>query len=60
MKSFEQRVLLDRTVILTLLMIHQWKRIITPYGSYNWEYLAFEKDMHVLVILTDMTNYAEG
>jgi V/A-type H+-transporting ATPase subunit B len=24
------------------------------------EYLAFEKDMHVLVILTDMTNYAEA
>ncbi len=24
------------------------------------EYLAFEKDMHVLVIMTDMTNYADG
>ncbi|MCD6245470.1 V-type ATP synthase subunit B, partial [candidate division WOR-3 bacterium] len=24
------------------------------------EYLAFEKDMHVLVILTDMTNYCEA
>ena len=24
------------------------------------EYLAFEKDMHVLVIMTDMTNYAEA
>lgn len=24
------------------------------------EYLAFEQDMHVLVILTDMTNYAEA
>ncbi len=24
------------------------------------EYLAFEKDMHVLVILTDLTNYAEA
>jgi len=24
------------------------------------EYLAFEKDMHVLVILSDMTNYAEA
>jgi len=24
------------------------------------EYLAFEKDMHVLVILTDMTNYAQA
>ena len=23
------------------------------------EYLAFEKDMHVLVILTDITNYAD-
>ena len=24
------------------------------------EYLAFEKDMHVLVILTDITNYADA
>jgi len=24
------------------------------------EYLAFEKDMHVLAILTDMTNYCEA
>ncbi len=24
------------------------------------EYLAYDKDMHVLVILTDMTNYAEA
>ncbi len=24
------------------------------------EYLAFEKGMHVLVILTDLTNYAEA
>ena len=24
------------------------------------EYFAFEHDMHVLVILTDMTNYAEA
>ena len=24
------------------------------------EYLAFEKDMHVLVIITDITNYAEA
>ena len=24
------------------------------------EYLAFEKDMHVLVIMTDITNYAEA
>ena len=24
------------------------------------EYLAFEKGMHVLVILTDITNYAEA
>ena len=24
------------------------------------EYLAFDKDMHVLVILTDITNYADS
>ncbi len=37
------------------------ERIITPRIALTTaEYLAFEKDMHVLVILTDMTNYAEA
>ena len=37
------------------------ERIITPRIALTTaEYLAYEKDMHVLVILTDMTNYAEA
>jgi len=37
------------------------ERIITPRAALTAaEYLAFEKGMHVLVILTDMTNYCEA
>ena len=37
------------------------ERIATPRMALTCaEYLAYEKDMHVLVILTDMTNYAEA
>jgi V/A-type H+-transporting ATPase subunit B len=37
------------------------ERITTPRLVLTCaEYLAFERDMHVLVILTDMTNYAEA
>jgi len=37
------------------------ERISTPRIALTAaEYLAYEKDMHVLVILTDMTNYAEA
>ena len=37
------------------------ERIITPRLALTTaEYLAYEKGMHVLVILTDMTNYAEA
>ena len=37
------------------------ERILTPRCALTLaEYLAFEKDMHVLVILIDMTNYAEA
>ena len=37
------------------------ERIITPRMALTCaEYLAFEKGMHVLVILTDMTNYCEA
>ena len=36
-------------------------RLITPRAALTLaEYLAYERDMHVLVILTDMTNYAEA
>lgn len=37
------------------------ERIATPRMALTCaEYLAFEKDMHVLVIMTDMTTYAEA
>lgn len=37
------------------------ERIATPRVALTCaEYLAFEKNMHVLVILTDMTNYCEA
>jgi len=37
------------------------ERIATPRVALTAaEYLAFEKDMHVLVILTDMTNYCDA
>ena len=37
------------------------ERLITPKVALTVaEYLAFEQDMHVLVILTDITNYAEA
>lgn len=37
------------------------ERIATPRVALTCaEYLAFEKDMHVLVILTDITNYCEA
>ena len=37
------------------------ERIITPRAALTAaEYLAYEKDMHILVVLTDMTSYAEA
>ena len=39
----------------------QSERIATPKMALTAaEYLAFEKEMHVLVILTDTTNYADA
>jgi V/A-type H+-transporting ATPase subunit B len=37
------------------------ERLLTPkLGLTTAEYLAFDLDMHVLVIYTDMTNYCES
>src|SRR5512139_3613587 len=37
------------------------ERIVTPRAALTLaEYLAYEKQMHVLVVLTDMTNYGEA
>jgi V/A-type H+-transporting ATPase subunit B len=37
------------------------ERLVTPHSALTLaEFLAFECDMHVLVVLTDMTNYCEA
>ena len=61
-KQFEETGALDRSVLfLNLASEPAMERIILPRLALTTaEYLAYEKDMHVLVILTDMTNYAEA
>lgn len=62
MKGFEESGALDRSVVfLNLADDPAVERLVTPRMALTTaEYLAFEKDMHVLVILTDMTNYCES
>ena len=62
MRDFEETGALSRAVVfLNLADDPAVERIITPRMALTTaEYLAFEKDMHVLVILTDMTNYCES
>jgi V/A-type H+-transporting ATPase subunit B len=61
-KSFEETGALERAVIfLNLADDPAIERIILPRMALTCaEYLAFDLGMHVLVILTDMTNYAEA
>ncbi|MGI6733578.1 MAG: V-type ATP synthase subunit B [Anaerovoracaceae bacterium] len=60
--DFKRTGAIDRTVLFTNLANDPAiERISTPRIALTAaEYLAFEKDMHVLVILTDITNYAEA
>ena len=60
--EFKRTGAIDRTVLFTNLANDPAvERISTPRMALTAaEYLAFEKDMHVLVILTDITNYAEA
>ncbi|MCD8017332.1 MAG: V-type ATP synthase subunit B [Oscillospiraceae bacterium] len=60
--DFKRTGAIDRTVLFTNLANDPAvERISTPRMALTAaEYLAFEKDMHVLVILTDITNYAEA
>jgi V/A-type H+-transporting ATPase subunit B len=62
MRDFEKTGALERAVLfLNLADDPSVERIITPRLALTTaEYLAFEKDMHVLVIITDMTNYCEA
>jgi V/A-type H+-transporting ATPase subunit B len=61
-KDFENTGALERTVMfLNLADDPTIERIILPRMALTCaEYLAFDLDMQVLVILTDMTNYAEA
>ena len=61
-QEFKRTGAIDRTVLFTNLANDPAvERIATPRMALTAaEYLAFEKDMHVLVIMTDITNYAEA
>lgn len=61
-KSFEESGVLNKVVMfLNLSNDPVVERIITPKCALTAaEYLAFKHDFHVLVILTDMTSYAEA
>ena len=61
-QSFRETGAIDRTVLfINLANDPAVERISTPRMALTAaEYLAFEKDMHVLVILTDITNYADA
>jgi V/A-type H+/Na+-transporting ATPase subunit B len=62
MQDFERTGALERAVVfLNLADDPAVERIITPRLALTTaEYLAFDLGMHVLVILTDMTNYCEA
>lgn len=62
MQDFRKTGAIERTVMfMNLANDPAVERIATPRIALTAaEYLAFEKDMHVLVIMTDITNYAEA
>ncbi|MBQ7219093.1 MAG: V-type ATP synthase subunit B [Ruminococcus sp.] len=61
-KSFEDSGVMGRVVMLLNLSNDPIiERTLTPRCALTVaEYLAFELDMHILVIMTDMTSYAEA
>ena len=61
-QSFKETGAIDRAVMfINLANDPAVERISTPRMALTAaEYLAFEKNMHVLVILTDITNYADA
>ena len=60
--TFEQSGVLSKVVMfLSLADAPSIERIITPRCALTAaEYLAYDKGMHVLVVMTDMTNYCEA
>ena len=60
--TFEKSGVLSNVVMyLSLADAPSVERLLTPKAALTAaEYLAFDRDMHVLVIMTDMTNYCEA
>ena len=61
--TFEESGVSDHVVMFLNLAMNDpvVERLITPKAALTVaEYLAFEKNMHILVILTDMTSFAGG
>lgn len=61
-KSFQQSGVLDRVVMYVNLADDPIvERVMTPRCALTAaEYLAFEENMHILVIMTDITSYCEA
>ncbi|MFA5008605.1 MAG: V-type ATP synthase subunit B [Candidatus Omnitrophota bacterium] len=61
-KSFEDSGVLERvTMFLSLADSPSIERLLTPKLALSCaEFLAFKKNMHVLVVMTDMSNYCEA
>jgi V/A-type H+/Na+-transporting ATPase subunit B len=61
-RSFREAGVLDRVVMyMNLVDDPIVERIVTPRSALTAaEYLAFEEDMHILVIMTDVTSYCEA
>ncbi len=61
-RNFEESGAMERVVaFLSLADAPSVERLVTPRAALTVaEYLAFDLGMHVLVILTDMTNYCEA
>jgi V/A-type H+-transporting ATPase subunit B len=61
-RSLEQGGALERTALfLNLASDSSTQRLLTPrFALSAAEYLAFTRGLHVLVIMTDMTNYCEA
>ena len=61
MEDFRQTGAIDHSVVfMNLAMTQRSSGSLPRMALTAAEYLAYEKGMHVLVIMTDMTNYCEA
>jgi V/A-type H+/Na+-transporting ATPase subunit B len=62
LKEFQSTGALERAVVfLNLSSDPSMERVVTPRMALTAaEFLAYERDLHILVVLTDMTNYCEA